>query len=289
MERHSGSPMLPLELFRSRTFSAVNLLTLLLYAALAGAFFFLPFAHPGPRLLGGACRRRVLPFTIIMALLSRWSGGLLDRFGARLPLVIGPTITALGFGLLALAVGGGAYWGFLVSITVLGLGMAISVAPLTTTVINAVPAHQTGVASGINNAVASLAGSRGRHFRCGGARNLRSRARPSACNDLGLGRGKTVGPGRPWAIHRTGRVRDCRCRTAACTDDHQSLTLREYKECHAACRRIGPRRCCEWGAPTALSRWTVRTANDFPNRPHQDVPDRFRAERARADSGHVEA
>ena len=99
-----------------------------------------------------------LPFTIIMALLSRWSGGLLDRFGARLPLVIGPTIIALGFGLLALAVGGGAYWGFLVSITVLGLGMAISVAPLTTTVINAVPAHQTGVASGINNAVASLAG-----------------------------------------------------------------------------------------------------------------------------------
>ena len=99
-----------------------------------------------------------LPFTVIMALLSRWSGGLLDRFGARLPLVIGPSITALGFGLLALAVGGGAYWSFLVSLAVLGLGMAISVAPLTTTVINAVPAHQTGVASGINNAVASLAG-----------------------------------------------------------------------------------------------------------------------------------
>ena len=159
MERHSGSPMLPLDLFRSRTFSSVNLLTLLLYAALAGAFFFLPFAliqvHGYSAVFAGAA---FLPFTIIMALLSRWSGGLLDRFGARLPLVIGPTITALGFGLLALAVGGGAYWNFLVSITVLGLGMAISVAPLTTTVINAVPANQTGVASGINNAVASLAG-----------------------------------------------------------------------------------------------------------------------------------
>jgi len=146
-------------LFRSRTFSSVNLLTLLLYAALAGAFFFLPFAliqvHGYSAVLAGAA---FLPFTIIMALLSRWSGGLLDRFGARLPLVIGPTIAALGFGLLALAVGGGAYWGFLVSSTVLGLGMAVSVAPLTTTVINAVPAHQTGVASGINNAVASLAG-----------------------------------------------------------------------------------------------------------------------------------
>jgi EmrB/QacA subfamily drug resistance transporter len=158
-ERHSGSPMLPLDLFRSRTCSSVNLLTLLLYAALAGAFFFLPFAliqvQGYSAVLAGAA---FLPFTIVMALLSRWSGGLLDRFGARLPLVVGPTITALGFGLLALAVGGDAYWGFLVSITVLGLGMAISVAPLTTTVINAVPAHQTGVASGINNAVASLAG-----------------------------------------------------------------------------------------------------------------------------------
>jgi EmrB/QacA subfamily drug resistance transporter len=158
-ERHSSAPMLPLDLFRSRTFSSVNLLTLLLYAALAGAFFFLPFAliqvHGYSAVLAGAV---FLPFTIIVALLSRWSGGLLDRFGARLPLIIGPAMTALGFGLLALAVGGGAYWGFLASITVLGLGMAISVAPLTTTVINAVPAHQTGVASGINNAVASLAG-----------------------------------------------------------------------------------------------------------------------------------
>jgi EmrB/QacA subfamily drug resistance transporter len=157
-ERRSLAPMLPLELFRSRTFSAVNLLTLLLYAALAGAFFFLPFAliqvHRYSAALAGAT---FLPFTIIMALLSRWSGGLLDRFGARLPLVLGPCIVALGFGLLALAVGGEAYWSFLVALAVLGLGMAISVAPLTTTVINAVPPQQIGVASGINNAVASLA------------------------------------------------------------------------------------------------------------------------------------
>src|SRR4029077_1079456 len=145
VERHSRAPMLPLDLFRSRTFSVVNLLTLLLYAALAGAFFFLPFAliqvHGYAAVLAGAA---FLPFTIIMGLLSRWSGGLLDRLGARLPLVIGPTIAALGFGLLALAVGRGAYWAFLGSMTVLGLGMAITVAPLTTTVINAVPAHQTG-------------------------------------------------------------------------------------------------------------------------------------------------
>jgi EmrB/QacA subfamily drug resistance transporter len=158
MEGHSTTPMLPLDLFRSRTFSVVNLLTLLLYAAISGAFFFLPFAliqvHGYSAFLAGAA---FLPFTIIMALLSRWSGGLLDRFGARVPLAVGPATVALGFGILAFTVRDGAYWAFLASLSVLGLGMAISVAPLTATVINAVPAHQTGVASGINNAVASLA------------------------------------------------------------------------------------------------------------------------------------
>jgi EmrB/QacA subfamily drug resistance transporter len=158
IENRTAAPMLPLNLFRSRTFSAVNLLTLLLYAALAAAFFFLPFAliqvHGYSALLAGVA---FLPFTIIMALLSRWSGGLVDRLGARLPLVVGPAITALGFGLLAYTVRHGAYWTFLVSLTVLGLGMAISVAPLTTTVINAVPVDKMGVASAINNAVAALA------------------------------------------------------------------------------------------------------------------------------------
>jgi EmrB/QacA subfamily drug resistance transporter len=157
-EAHSQNPMLPLDLFRSRTFSAVNLLTLLLYAALAGAFFFLPFALIQ---VGGFSAERAgaafLPLTLIMALLSRWSGGLLDRFGAKWPLVIGPTIAALGFGLLALPINGGSYWEFLVPITILGLGIVVTVTPLTTVVISAVPAHQTGVAAGINNAVASVA------------------------------------------------------------------------------------------------------------------------------------
>src|SRR5262249_43629649 len=84
-------------------------------------------------------------------------GGLLDRFGARLPLVIGPAISAIGLGLMASMVAGGGYWVFLVPIIILGFGMVISVAPLTTTVINSVPANQTGTASGINNTVASLA------------------------------------------------------------------------------------------------------------------------------------
>jgi MFS family permease len=157
-EARTPSPILPLELFRSRTFSAVNLLTLFLYAALGGAFFFLPFALIQVQGFSAALAGTVfVPVTLIMGALSRWSGGLLDRFGAKWLLVTGSTIAAFGFGLLALPIGGKSYWAFLVPITILGLGVVVTVAPLTTTVIEAVPAHQTGVAAGINNAVASMA------------------------------------------------------------------------------------------------------------------------------------
>jgi len=102
VEHQSHAPMLPLALFRSRTFSAVNLLTLFLYSALGGAMFFVPFAliqvRGYPATIAGAA---FLPFTIIMAGLSRWAGGLVDRFGARFPLIVGPAIAALGFGLMA--------------------------------------------------------------------------------------------------------------------------------------------------------------------------------------------
>jgi len=157
-ETRSPAPMLPLGLFRSRTFSAVNLLTLLLYAGLGGAFFFLPFAliqvEGFSAVLAGAA---FLPFTLIMATLSRWAGGLLDRYGAKGPLIIGPAIAALGFALFAWPIGGGSYWAYLVPIAILGFGMVIAVAPLTATVIGAVPNHETGIAAGINNAVASVA------------------------------------------------------------------------------------------------------------------------------------
>jgi EmrB/QacA subfamily drug resistance transporter len=156
-EAQSPHPMMPLALFRSRMFAGVNLLTLLLYAGLGGAFFFLPFlliqVYGFSATLAGAA---FLPITIVVAMLSRWSGGLLDRVGARLPLIVGPAITAIGFVLLAWP-STGDYWTLLVPMIVLGIGMAITVAPLTTSVINAVPERQAGVASGINNAVASLA------------------------------------------------------------------------------------------------------------------------------------
>jgi EmrB/QacA subfamily drug resistance transporter len=158
VEGHSRAPMLPLTMFQSRAFSVINILTLLLYGALGGTFFFLPFAliqvRGYPATFAGAA---FLPFTIIMAGLSRWAGGLLDSFGARLPLVIGPAISALGLGLIASMVVSGPYWVFFIPIIILGFGMVITVAPLTTTVMNSVPANQTGTASGINNAVASVA------------------------------------------------------------------------------------------------------------------------------------
>jgi MFS family permease len=102
-------------------------------------------------------RSMLTSMTLIMASLSRWSGGLLDRFGARWPLMIGPTVAAIGIGLLAWPVSSGSYPVFLFPITLFALGMVVTVVPLTTTVINVVPNHQTGLASGINNAVSSVA------------------------------------------------------------------------------------------------------------------------------------
>ncbi|WP_414471827.1 MFS transporter [Microvirga sp. M2] len=159
-EMRANAPMMPLELFRVRAFSGVNALTLLLYFALAGALFFLPSTlievHGYSATKAGSV---FLPFTLVMALLSRLGGTLADRFGVRILLTLGPVVTGLSFGLLVLAAIDGRYWFAIVPVmTLMGLGMGITVAPLSTTVMNSVPADRVGVASGINNAIARVAG-----------------------------------------------------------------------------------------------------------------------------------
>ena len=158
-ERTAAAPMVPFALFRSRNFTGANALTLLLYGALYGLLFFFPLiyvqVHGRTATQAGAA---VLPFALIMFALSRWAGGLVHRVGPRLPLTIGPVITAAGFVLYSLPGTGGSYWTtFFPAICTVGVGMGVTVAPLTTTVMTSVDPRHAGLASGINNAVSRVA------------------------------------------------------------------------------------------------------------------------------------
>ena len=160
VERRAAAPMLPPSIFRSRLFSAVNAVTFVVYAAFSGVFFLLVVAL---QVVAGfsplAAGTALLPVTVVMLLLSAHAGELAQRTGPRLPLVVGPAVCALGV-LLMLRIGPGSSYllDVLPAVTVLGLGLAALVAPLTATVLAAAAAEHAGLASGVNNAVARAAG-----------------------------------------------------------------------------------------------------------------------------------
>jgi predicted MFS family arabinose efflux permease len=158
-QRQKKYPMMPLELFRSRTFSAANLLTLLLFGGLSAMIFFLPFnlvqVQGYTPLQAGAM---ILPLSLVIAAGSGWAGGLWHKYGPKRPLTIGPLIVALAFLLFArIGIGEPYVLTFLPAVVVLGIGMTVITAPLTTTVMSSAPANLSGTASGINNTLLSTA------------------------------------------------------------------------------------------------------------------------------------
>lgn len=193
VERASPHPMLPLGLFRSRTFSAVNLVTLAVYAALGGVLFLLGLqlqvvAGFSPTSAGAA----LLPITFLMLLLSARAGAVAERVGARLPMTVGPVACAGGLLLLAGVGPGAAYLrDVLPGVALLGLGLAVTVAPLTATALGSVPERHAGVASGVNNAVARAAGL------------LAVAALPLAA---GLGAGRLTDPAALAPTYRAGSI-----------------------------------------------------------------------------------
>jgi hypothetical protein len=159
-EARSDHPALPLRLFRWRPFAAVNLATLLIYAALTGIFFFLPVTLQvvtgwSPLAAGVAA----LPATLLMLLLSARGGALGARIGPRIPMTVGPLLAGAGALLLA-GIGPGTSYvtGVLPGVVAVGAGLVLTVAPLTATALSAAPDHLAGVASATNNAVARVAG-----------------------------------------------------------------------------------------------------------------------------------
>jgi EmrB/QacA subfamily drug resistance transporter len=155
-ETREAHPMLPLGMFRSRNFSAANAMTLLVYAALGAVLFFLVIDLQ--TVLGyGALDAGIatLPITLIMLLLAARGGALSARIGPRIPMTVGPLVMAVGVAWLSRIGDHSSYWtGVLPPLVVFGLGLALTVAPLTATVLAAAPDEHAGIASGVNNAVA---------------------------------------------------------------------------------------------------------------------------------------
>ncbi len=153
-----AEPLMPLSLFRNRIFSGANVMTLFLYGALSAALFLLPFELIERRALSATEVGLVLlPIGVIIGTLSRFAGDWADRVGPRRPLALGSLVTATATGILALGLSS-LWFGVVIPIVLMSLGMAMVVAPLSTAVMNAAPDRQVGAASGVNNAASRLAG-----------------------------------------------------------------------------------------------------------------------------------
>jgi hypothetical protein len=159
-ERRSANPMLPLGIFASREFTGANLVTFMVYAALGGYFFlFVSFLQISMGYSPIAAGAATLPVTAMMLFFSARAGALAQRIGARIPLTIGPLVIAAGLLLMTRIEPGDSYVsGVLPAVVVFALGLTLVVAPVTATVLAAADARHAGVASGINNAVARVAG-----------------------------------------------------------------------------------------------------------------------------------
>jgi MFS family permease len=160
IEQRAQSPLLPPKLFRSRQFTGANLTTLAVYTAVGGALFLLALQlQQSLHYSALAAGVSMLPMTIIMLIGSPWAGALAQRTGPRLPMTIGPLIAAAGLALMTRIVPGASYLStVLPAVVVFGVGLAITVAPLTAAVLFAVPDSYAGIASGVNNAIARVAG-----------------------------------------------------------------------------------------------------------------------------------
>jgi EmrB/QacA subfamily drug resistance transporter len=160
VERRSSHPVLPVDIFKSRQFTVANVVTVPMYAALTGVFFLL--AVDLQQVLGYSplqAGAALFPVTIILLLLSSRAGALAQRIGPRVPMTVGPIVVAIGLLLMHRIGRGGSYVStVLPALVVFGLGLALVVAPLTSTVLQAADARHAGIASGVNNAVARVAG-----------------------------------------------------------------------------------------------------------------------------------
>src|SRR3712207_2942406 len=155
VERHSREPLIPLDLFGSRNFSGANLMTLLPYAGFGGALFLLPIVLIQVHDYSAtAATSALVPFAVITFVMGRWAGGLVTRYGEKVPLMVGPAFAAAGFILFAVPGFGGSYWTtFFPAVAVLGFGMSLVFAPLSIAILDAVAEEHSGLGSGVNRAV----------------------------------------------------------------------------------------------------------------------------------------